>query len=255
MNSLPQELFHQIISYLPPDDKESLRSCSLVTKSWTYTSRKRLFEFVGTRPGNLRPWLDGISQENVELLGHVRQLTCSQEELSTVWPMVPANNTLRHNLRSLCDLRHFTLSCVPVLLPSRIEVLSVLGLTLSSVTLSHCMVSKSALVALFNILPGLKRLCLEQPYYFDFHEQASLPLRSPLKGLHIINRGPGNFLNLLDELSELGLCSDELTLGPIFPSHEWTAFTNHILRAFGAGAKCLRLPHIPSGTCGLSYSL
>ncbi|TFK71368.1 hypothetical protein BDN72DRAFT_463836 [Pluteus cervinus] len=51
-DTLPQELYELVISYLQ-DDTASLRACSLVCSAWTRTSQIRLFSLVLVRPYQL----------------------------------------------------------------------------------------------------------------------------------------------------------------------------------------------------------
>ena len=57
---IPPELFDEILSCLPSDDRRSLQSCSLVAKSWVNPSRRRLFETVHIRATTLRAWQTSI---------------------------------------------------------------------------------------------------------------------------------------------------------------------------------------------------
>jgi len=59
--NLPYELFDEILSYIPLDDKRSLQNCSLVAKSWVNPSRRRLFEMVHIRAKTLLAWQTNIT--------------------------------------------------------------------------------------------------------------------------------------------------------------------------------------------------
>jgi len=73
---LPQELIDEIIDNIPPNDRKSLRSCSLVAKSWVYPSRRRIFRSVDiSGAACLGSWLDKIPPTNIEILQHVHSLT------------------------------------------------------------------------------------------------------------------------------------------------------------------------------------
>ena len=246
MNSLPQEIFYQIISYLSLDDKESLRNCSLVARSWRRASQRRLFESAKIPLGNLGSWLRGSVYG---LSRYTRQLTCYKEKVVTPWPTEESLGIL-----SEFQLEHLTLCSAIVLFPLQIDSFSVFKQSLSSMTLSGCDVKKSVLVSLIEYFPKLERLCLEELFCSSRYEENPLSLsRDPLKKLRI-NKGPGESLELLQELSEMGLRSDEVALGPSFPSHVQAAFTDCLIHAFGASAKCLRLLCIPSGACDLPDS-
>ena len=220
----------------------------MVATLWVYASQKRLFESVITLPGDLRTWLDRVSQENGALLGHVRHLTCRKECLYTLWPIEPTHNSLRDQLRSLRQLRHFDLSLTTFILSLReLELFSAFKLTLTHITLSYCHISNSILVALINYFPKLDCLCLKGISCLDSHDQASLLPRRPLKKLRI-DEGLGNFPDLLEELSKVHF--DEVALETAFLRH---SFADRVVRAFGAGIKCLRMSQILNRTCNLSY--
>ena len=54
--NLPRELYDEILSHLPSDDRRSFQNCSLVAKSWVNPSRRRLFETVDIRASTSRAW-------------------------------------------------------------------------------------------------------------------------------------------------------------------------------------------------------
>lgn len=151
MNSLPQELFREILSYLLLDDKKSLRNCSLVVKSWVNISQEFLFKSIETGSGQLKSWLDriSISQRKVVLLGYVRRLTFEREELGQM------DETLRDHFRFL-KLKHLTmLSTYVTRMRPDMEVFSAFKGTLLSITISECYASKSGLIPLINYFPKL----------------------------------------------------------------------------------------------------
>lgn len=266
MSSLPQELLDEIIGYLPSNNMELLRHCSLVAKSWMDPSRKGLFESVETGPGGLRPWLGKFSGHYVTSLKHVRRLSCSEEDLFSLWPtntvcddsLSPAvqddspSPTVCDNLPSPCQLTHLTLLLCDVF-PQEIDSFSAFAFksTLSSITLLHCSVSKIGLTSLINYFPKLECLSLESIRCCnESHEEIAHFGQTHLKKLYL-KRGFETSSSLLDWLSESRLRSDEITLGRTFPRHGWVSYANNVIRVFGDNLKCLRLPEIHSGMCNL----
>ena len=71
---LPVELIDEILNHIPPHDKESLRNCSLVARSWLDLCQRRIFESVTISPDTQQSWLDSIPPTNTELLRHVQEL-------------------------------------------------------------------------------------------------------------------------------------------------------------------------------------
>ena len=248
MESLPQELKDIIIDCLPPGDMGSFRNCSVVAKSWINASRKRLFESVRTGPRNLLPWLDRISQENVDLLRHVRELTCFQEFSATEQAL---QDTPPDHFRFLRQLRHLNLGLADISLSSKeIGSFHAFKFTLSSINLVMCRISRGTLIALINYFPNLEILCLVHLFCRKPSDKIPLLPRPPLKRLHI-DDGLPDFLDLLNDLSGLGLRVDEVIFKPTNPSQ---GFVNRVASAFGANLQCLRLPRVTSSMCNPTYS-
>ena len=251
--ALPQELLDEIVSFLHQDDKESLRNCSLVARSWVYASQKGLFEYVKTHTRELGSWLHGVSQKNPEILRHVLHLNCENEDFGLVWPNGSARDTIRGCLGSLRRLRRFDWYSTEIILsPQEIELFSAFKHTLSYIGLWYCSISRNMLVHLINYFPNLGCLRLELPIYMNSDdEETTLSSQIPLKKLYI-DEVPGSFLRVLEELSRLGLCFNDITLYPVALNLLSTVFANFIVRTFGTRAQCLRLPEI--SRCGM-YSL
>ena len=252
MDSLPQELIDEIIGFLPLD-RNLLSNCSLVAEPWRDISQKRLFRSIKTGPRNLRWWLDDISRKNIKLLGYVRELTCFMEELFTMQQIEPAHDTLQGHSPLLPQLKHFTLWYTDVQSLSWTRLISDFKYSLFTITLFHCTVSNVALVALINYFPNLKSLYLEDLSYTNSHESTSLSSRTFLEKLYVRDY-IGSSLDLLKELSELGLCSEEVALSvSALPDNPSTTFVNRVVRAFGASVKFLRLPQMSNSMSNPSY--
>ena len=259
MNSIPLELFYEIIGYI--DDKESLENCSLVAKSWEDPSRKRLFKYIQTPPGSLETWLERISQgRNGTLLEHVYRLTCNDEfSWTLLYPDQPeSHDAFRGHYRSLRRLRHLKLCTADIDTSLQVteSVFSVFRNTLSCITLLSCGVSKSLIPTLVNCLPNLQYLCLKDVDFIDSDsdEESTLSIsRSPLKRLSIGEQSVES-LGFLSRLWELELRFDEIILLPSFIHFSaWAEVANYVICTFGTSAKCLRIPNISNSTCSLLY--
>ena len=240
--SLPEELIDEIISYIPLCDKWSLRGCSQVAKSWTNSSRRRLFETVEIQETAFRSWLDTIPPANTELLRHVRSLSY----ITTAAPWSDRQvkhriDVLRDYLPSFRRLQHLTLSSmhIPSDISRQIEIFSAFRHSLSRLSLHYCTVTISALVALINYFPSLNRLDLRHITH-EADGKPAFPLCRPLiRKLHISSfRDRG--LGILDQLSELGLVPEELII------MGWSAKTalhilSRIVDSLGVNVKRLRL--------------
>jgi len=77
---LPVELIDEVLSHLPSNDEESLRSCSVVAEPWLGPSQSRFFVFVFISPETYQPLLDSISPKNTGLLRHLRSLVYVPQE-------------------------------------------------------------------------------------------------------------------------------------------------------------------------------
>ena len=249
--SLPQELIDEILDYLPLDDEQdqqSLRNCSLVAKSWTNPSRRRLFKIVEIGETNIQSWLDTIPPANNELLRHARSLYYITNAAS--WSDRQAKHridVLRDYLPSFHHLQHLSLSSmhIPSDISQQIEIFSAFRHTLSRLGFNCCTVTISAIVALINFFPNLHRLDLRYILEEADGEPASPLCRLLIRKLHISSfhdRG----LGILDQLSELGLVFKELTV------IEWSAKTalrilSRIVDSMGVNVKRLRLLRSETG--------
>jgi hypothetical protein len=236
--NLPPELLEEIIEHLPSYDKRTLRSCSLVTKSWIFPSQKRLFESVGIRPGNLQSWLDNISPTNVELLGHVRMLSYTEYPREMIGPV---HLTLRDYFPSFRQLRRLTMCFTRISsFPQQTELFSAFQHTLSEICLWDCSVTRSAFVALINYFPNLA--CLDLRSLDSCKDDKPFgPLSQPLfKKLHA-TPWTTETMDLPDELSKLGVRFEEIVISSAMLMVRWSDFVKRIIGAFGASAKHLRM--------------
>ena len=243
---LPQELVEEIIGHLPPDDEESLRNCSVVAKSWVRPSQKRLFEAVRITPQNLQPWLDTISPTNLELLRHVRQLSYSGYPKGA---LEPVHRALRDYLPSLTQLRDFNFFYSHILSPpQQIALFSAFQHTLSISRLESCHVTTNGFVTLINHFPNLSYLRIQTINHIREDEPATPLSRTIFKKLFVFVCLADTVV-LLTELSNLGLCFEEVDMSNFLPKSTWPNFSKRIVELFGESAKCLRIRGTFKGVC------
>ena len=241
MINLPLELVDEIIGHLTKDDKQSLRNCSLVAKSWIGPSQKRLFNRVDIDRSNLQSWLDTVSPANAVLLGHVRRLWCGEYPKGEIEPV---HRALRDYFPSFRQLSHFTLFYAHVSLRSlRIELFSAFQHSLSTISLMGCSITKHAFVTFINYFPNLAHLYLHRLNCRKISGTTPSLSRLLFKSLYV-NEGPPGILFLLEELSRSGLRFDELTIGSLtLPTSP--EFSRRVVEIFGAHAKLLRIRDSP----------
>jgi hypothetical protein len=239
---LPQELVDEIIDHLPPDDKKSLRNSSLVAKSWTRPSQKRLFEDICIDQHNLKSWLENIPPTNIILLEHVRKLSYSE---FTTGEIPPTRCALRDYLPSLRQLRYLNLTCARI--PSCLEYVgpfSAFQHTLSTISLVHCKTTKGGLITLINYFPNLSSLGISALGYIQENDPTH-PLTRTLFAKLCVTTCPAGTLVLFEELSRLGLRFEEVVISNTTYEPEWSHFSKRIADIFGGSVKRLNIirPH------------
>ena len=246
--NLPQELLDEILSYFPSENRQgqqSLASCSLVSRSWTNPSRRHLFNAVNICEKSLQSWRDTISPANHELLQHIQALSYITDTKD--WrgnrPLEYCIDILQDYLPSLHRLQHLSLFCmwIPSDISPKLEIFSAFQYTLFQLTLDHCDVTISALVALVNYFPNLANLYLT----FLFHNTDGNPApslsRSRMSRLYL-SEVRTDALGILDQLSEHGLAFDEVVVGSRRPV--LIPALTRIADTFGKKSQCLRLVRI-----------
>ena len=98
--ALPCELVNEIVTYLRCY-KQSLRSCSLVARSWTYPSQKLLYARIYITPETYKTWQEIASPTSAGLFHHVLSLTFSR--FQSLYALH------EYHLKSFHRLRHFAL--------------------------------------------------------------------------------------------------------------------------------------------------
>jgi len=238
---LPQELVEEIISYIPPDDHQSLLNYSLVAKSWVYPSRRRIFKTVDIWSDRcLNLWLAAISPTNVGVLQHVRSLTC--KIASTPDSLRPSVDPLRDYLPSFRQLERlsFFSGFVPSL--TQISAYSPFQHTLSYLFLRCFDVTASAVVTVVNYFPNLAHLEVgELSNVAD--DQPVLPFSRPLQKLTITNLNTIDGVVFLDQLMGLRPRCDEVTIGT-YESSCRSSLAQCIINGVEASVKRLNLRSI-----------
>lgn len=74
--SLPQELVNQIIDNL--SENCDLKACSLVSTSWSFPARNRLFHYVYVRPGEVEDWLSRPPESVQRMAPHIVKFGLSE---------------------------------------------------------------------------------------------------------------------------------------------------------------------------------
>ena len=235
--NLPPELIYEVICNLA-SDVQSLRSCSLVAKSWAHPSRKWIFKDVSVSGDTHQRWLDRISPGDVELLRNVRSFRYTSD--SKVWVGVTLYriDSLQHYLPSLCCLESLGLSSMSLVpdAPGQIGLFSAFQHTLSSLSITCCHTTSSALITIVSYFPLLSNLRLQSLLFAPGGESAP-PLSRPLRGRLAIAECNINARALFDKLSDPPPELDELALCRV----DMPSFYDAILGAHGGSVKRLKM--------------
>ena len=235
---LPQELLNEIISYIPQNDIHSLRSCSLVARSWVYPSRRYLFHTVHVeRTNTFRSWVNNISPLNLELLQHIRSLYCENaDSFTSHHGHTNRVGFLTYYSPSLHELRNLWLTSRHL---SFDQIGTPCGFqhTLTDLGLVDCGVTISTLVTLVNYFSNLVHLYLIELKHEEDNQPVP-PLSQPLRKLTIGDLHPDHGLSLLDLLSSLCPQCDEVTLMSFLPC---PSLAQRVVNGVETSLKCLDL--------------
>ena len=234
---LPQELIDEIINHIPPNDRKSHHSCSLVAKLWVYPSRRRIFKAIDlSEATRLKLWLDKIPPTNLKILQHVRLLQYQTPQPFD--PLHPSADPLHDYLPSFQRLEglSFFLGFIPS--PTQIKGYTAFQHTISHLSLRSCSVTASALVTSVNYFPNLAHLELvDLNHYVDV--QPVPPFSRPLQRLSVTEFYADDSLGLVDQLMELCLQCEEVAIRMYwFPS---PSLAQRIIDGVWASVKCLNL--------------
>ena len=250
---LPPELLDEIVSHIATDDKESLRSCSLVAKSWVYPSRRRIFEIVDTwKDAHLKSWLGAISPTNVEVLQHVRSLRCNCQIAKPLSSSHRPADLIRDYSPSFRRLERLTLIQGRFTSITQIGTPSAFQHTLSYLCLWCCSVTGSMITTVVNYFPKLAHLDLINLYH-EADDQPIPPFSRPLRKLSIAEFPNRNSLKLLDRLMQLRPQCDEVTVEMLLSSSP--SLAQRVIHGVGASIKRLNLASNLSGALHIPKTL
>lgn len=215
---LPTELVDEILSHLPSNDKESLRSCSLVAKSWPDLCQKRLFETVCISPDTCQSWLSNISPTNTELLRHVRELTYVIRGRWGSWhPPCRIGDELGDYLPSFHQLRRLIFRFVDIepIIPDHTNLFFAFQHILLSLSLVQVSITWNGFVTLLGYFPSLQNLEICE-VSFDVDTRPAPHLSRALRGRLFVRCGQGwdpepfidRFAGLKLEYEELVIMGD-----------------------------------------------
>ncbi|KAF9645698.1 hypothetical protein BDM02DRAFT_3119791 [Thelephora ganbajun] len=244
--NLPPELLDEIIGHLPPEDKQSLRNCSLVVKSWIHPSRRRLFETVDVlREANLWAWLNNISPENIELFHHVRSLSCKIDASPRRW----SDNCayfLHNDFPLFPQLRNLVLRSGHLISITQLWVPLAFQHTLEYLSLRDCRTTIGTLITLINHFPNLVHLNLDGLFH-EVDHQPIPPLSRPLRKLSVTEPNTYDDLGILGQLSELRPQCEEVVI--MMDTYVTSSLTQRVIDGVETSVKRLRL-RPPSNNLG-----
>ena len=170
-----------------------------------------------------------------------------------VWRMgVTADDTFCDRFRPFRQLSYLTIVFTDVELPPQLDSPPAFGHLLLTITLSHCEIKNSGLVALINNSPNLLCLYIINSTYSRSDEQTSPPSRTNLGGLYLQTVS----VDVLDGLSDLGLHFEDIVFEPgVMRVDRWITLPKRLVQSFGASAQRLGLPALlEGGMSNHSYS-
>ena len=201
--TLPPELVDEILTHLRRDS-QALRNCSLVAKTWTYPSQKYLYTYLHVTPSNYQTWREIASPTSAELLRHVHSLTCCHYHI--------LRDFQEDYLRSFHYLQNLTLMRVFNIGLDTVDSFSAFQNTLSSLFLSNVTFTLDAFVKLLGYFPNLRRLNLDEPFFYAEHRTVPSPSTPPRGTLCFSLTSVENTDILLRGLCELELEYDRLEI-------------------------------------------
>ena len=160
--NLPEEILDKILSHLPSDNGQSLRSCSLVSNPWLDPSRRLLFARICIQQHNYRSWLKEISPANTGLLRHAHSLTYTSYGMPDSDRCVHALRDYLPSFHQLKTLQFNALNVEPTI-PEHLTLFSTFQHTLSLLYLSGVSITWSSFVALLGYFPHLRDLYISGP--------------------------------------------------------------------------------------------
>ena len=252
--NIPQELLDEIFKNLPRDDKKSLQSCSLVSKSWLEPSQRLLFAGVTIRFDDFQSWVDNISPTNIGLLRHVRALeyfrqpkTLYSSSGDLIWKREVHDPrfsvyTLRDYLPTFSQLQALGLRHMDIepTIPQHLELFVAFQHTLSSLFLEQISITWSTFISLVGHFPHLRRLEIRKAS-FQVDDQPVPQLSRALRGrLLVWLRGTDSVGPFVERFPELRQEYEELEISG--------ACDQRLISAIEANLKVLKVHDSPMRT-------
>ena len=203
MSTLPPELVDEILIHLR-HDKKALCHCSLVAKSWTYSSQKLLYARVHITPSAYQTRQEITSPTSTELLQHVHSLTCHQFQ--------SLHELHKDYLKSFHHLQCLTLDDVDGVDSHVVNLFPAFQNTLSSLSLFCVSLTLDAFINLFSYFPNLRELQLGRPTFYPDHRTVPPPSTPPRGKLRLSMLSEKDAGVLLRGLRGLELEYDELEI-------------------------------------------
>jgi len=149
---VPQELVDEVLDHLA-DDMATLRSCSLVAKSWIYSSRRHLFNSIFFTANDITNWSKTFPDPEDSPAWHVRDLS-----FCFIQPDVPIDFADR--MPYFSNVQKLTLIGRAATDPGFISALGQLPPSTRSVDITFSKVLNEHIVSVMQQLPNLDNLSL-----------------------------------------------------------------------------------------------
>ena len=149
---VPQELVDEVLDHLA-NDMATLRSCSLVTKAWIYSSRRHLFNTIFFTPNGITKWNRSFPIPEDSPARLVRDLS-----FCFVEPDVPIDFADR--IYHFSNVQNLTLIGRTAIDPGFIDALGQLPPSTRSVDITFAEVLTAHIISVMRQLPNLDNLSL-----------------------------------------------------------------------------------------------
>lgn len=211
--NFPPELLDEIFSYLSEEDKETLRACSLVARSWVYPAQRLLFRSVVLAENNFQLWRKRVRTKKSEPLNHVRSLHYFAEEPGFRYSHQRVDVPIRW-LRSFHQLHTLTLSNLHARYHFSPDIFSAFQHNLSSLSLVGLRLPWSAFVTLIDYFPNLRDLKVHNPNFNGSDSRPETPSRS-LRGVLSLTGLTDHAIKIFsNEISGMPVEYDTLKISP-----------------------------------------
>lgn len=149
---VPQELVEEVLDHLA-DEMATLRSCSLVAKSWIHASRRHLFNNVFFTANDITIWNTTFPNPEASPAKHVRDLS-----LCFIQPEADIN--FANRIHYFSNVQKLTLIGRTATDPGFISALGQLPPSIRSVDITFSKVLTAHIISVMRQLPNLENLSL-----------------------------------------------------------------------------------------------